>query len=135
MNDVFSYRKEIEYEGEIHNGILVVQTFFGCDHPTALHIVHDLMTSRMREFQHVAAHELPVVYDDFQLPPEAREAVDGYVRELEHWMAGLLLWHRDCRRYRSSELRHPVGSPGCLGAPTGLGTSAAGLFRSAVKAG
>ncbi|MFE7540130.1 terpene synthase family protein [Streptomyces platensis] len=135
MNDVFSYQKEIEYEGEVHNGILVVQTFFGCDHPTALHIVHDLMTSRMREFQHVAAHELPVVCDDFQLPPEAREAVDGYVRELEHWMAGILIWHRDCRRYRASELRHPVGSPGRLGAPTGLGTSAAGLFRSAVKAG
>ncbi|WP_406478285.1 family 2 encapsulin nanocompartment cargo protein terpene cyclase [Streptomyces platensis] len=135
MNDVFSYQKEIEYEGEVHNGILVVQTFFGCDYPTALHIVDDLMTSRMREFQHVAAHELPVVYDDFQLSPEAREALDGYVRELEHWMAGILIWHRDCRRYRASELCHPVGSPGRLGAPTGLGTSAAGLFRSAVKAG
>ncbi|MFI1498143.1 family 2 encapsulin nanocompartment cargo protein terpene cyclase [Streptomyces platensis] len=135
MNDVFSYQKEIEYEGEVHNGILVVQTFFGCDYPTALHIVDDLMTSRMREFQHVAAHELPVVYDDFQLSPEAREAMDGYVRELEHWMAGILIWHRDCRRYRASELRHPAGSPGRLGAPTGLGTSAAGLFRSAVKAG
>ncbi|MGA5559897.1 terpene synthase family protein [Streptomyces platensis] len=136
MNDVFSYQKEIEYEGEIHNGIFVVQTFFGCDYPTALHIIDDLMTSRMREFQHVAAHELPVVYDDFQLPPEAREAVDGYVRELEHWMAGILIWHRDCRRYRSSELRHPTGSPGRLGAPTGLGTAAAGLFRrSAARVG
>lgn len=132
MNDVFSYQKEIEYEGEVHNGILVVQTFFGCDYPTALHIIDDLMTSRMREFQHVAAHELPVVYDDFQLPPETREAVDGYVRELEHWMAGILIWHRDCRRYRSSELRHPTGSPGRLGAPTGLGTAAAGLFRRSV---
>nr|WSX21909.1 family 2 encapsulin nanocompartment cargo protein terpene cyclase [Streptomyces tubercidicus] len=132
MNDVFSYQKEIEYEGEVHNGILVVQTFFDCDYPTALNIVHDLMTSRMREFQHVAAHELPVVCDDFQLTPEAREALHDHVRELEHWMAGILIWHRDCLRYRSSELRHPTGSPGRLGAPTGLGTSAAGLFRSAV---
>lgn len=31
MNDVFSYRKEIEYEGEIHNALLVVQNFFDCD--------------------------------------------------------------------------------------------------------
>ncbi|UYB41078.1 germacradienol/geosmin synthase [Streptomyces sp. Je 1-4] len=135
MNDVFSYQKEIEYEGEVHNGILVVQTFFGCDYPAALAIVHDLMTSRMREFQHVAAHELPVVCEDFQLSAESREALDGYVRELEHWMAGILIWHRDCRRYQASELRHPTGSPGRVGEPTGLGTSAARLFRSVARVG
>ncbi|MFD8325054.1 family 2 encapsulin nanocompartment cargo protein terpene cyclase [Streptomyces lydicus] len=136
MNDVFSYQKEIEYEGEVHNGILVVQTFFDCDYPTALAIVNDLMTSRMREFQHVAAEELPVVYDDFQLPAEARATLDGYVRELENWMAGILNWHQGCRRYIEPELRHPVGSPGRLGAPSGLGTSAARFFqRAAASAG
>ncbi|WP_181923571.1 family 2 encapsulin nanocompartment cargo protein terpene cyclase [Streptomyces inhibens] len=132
MNDVFSYQKEIEYEGEVHNGILVVQTFFGCDYPTALNIINDLMTSRMHEFQHVAAHELPVVYDDFDLSPEARKALDGYVHELENWMAGILIWHRGCLRYIEPELRHPPGSPGWLGAPTGLGTSAARILRRAV---
>ncbi|MFF8895976.1 germacradienol/geosmin synthase Cyc2 [Streptomyces lydicus] len=131
MNDVFSYQKEIEYEGEVHNGILVVQTFFDCDYPTALAIVNDLMTSRMREFQHVAAKELPVVYDDFQLPAEARATLDGYVRELKNWMAGILNWHQGCRRYIEPELRHPVGSPGRLGAPSGLGTSAARFFQRA----
>ncbi|MFI0222203.1 family 2 encapsulin nanocompartment cargo protein terpene cyclase [Streptomyces lydicus] len=136
MNDVFSYQKEIEYEGEVHNGILVVQTFFDCDYPTALAIANDLMTSRMREFQHVAAKELPVVYDDFQLPAEARATLDGYVRELENWMAGILNWHQGCRRYVEPELRHPVGSPGRLGAPSGLGTSAARFFqRAAASAG
>lgn len=131
LNDVFSYQKEIEYEGEVHNGILVVQTFFGCDYPAALHIVHDLMTSRMNEFRHVAAHQLPVVCDDFDLSPAARATLDGYVHELENWMAGILTWHQGCRRYREPELRHPMGSPGWLGAPTGLGTSAARLSRAA----
>ncbi|MFJ5803088.1 family 2 encapsulin nanocompartment cargo protein terpene cyclase [Streptomyces decoyicus] len=136
MNDVFSYQKEIEYEGEVHNGILVVQNFFDCDYPTALNIIHDLMTSRMQEFQHVAAHELPVVYDDFDLSPEARKALDGYVHELENWMAGILTWHQGCLRYIEPELRHPTGSPGWLGAPAGLGTSAARVFRpSAVRVG
>ncbi|MFD3416810.1 family 2 encapsulin nanocompartment cargo protein terpene cyclase [Streptomyces decoyicus] len=136
MNDVFSYQKEIEYEGEVHNGILVVQNFFDCDYPTALHIIHDLMTSRMQEFQHVAAHELPVAYDDFDLSPEARKALDGYVHELENWMAGILTWHRGCLRYTESELRHPTGSPGWPAAPAGLGTSAARVFRpSAVSVG
>ncbi|MGW9041089.1 family 2 encapsulin nanocompartment cargo protein terpene cyclase [Streptomyces lydicus] len=131
MNDVFSYQKEIEYEGEVHNGILVVQTFFDCDYPAALAIVHDLMTSRLREFQHVAAQELPVVYDDFQLSAEARATLDGYVRELENWMAAILNWHQGCRRYIEPELRHPAGSPGRLGAPSGLGTSAARFFQRA----
>lgn len=149
MNDVFSYQKEIEYEGEVHNGVLVVQNFFDCDYPTALAIVHDLMTSRMREFQHVAANELPVLYDDFDLSEEARALLDGYVKELENWMSGILTWHRGCRRYREEDLRRHKGDKGGMGSgvrsgavagaaeavaagagewsgrPTGLGTSAA----------
>jgi germacradienol/geosmin synthase len=104
LNDVFSYQKEIEYEGEIHNGILVVQNFFGCDYPTALGVVHDLMTQRMQQFEHVATHEFPVLYDDFKLSREARATMDGYVVELQNWMAGILNWHRDCHRYGAADL-------------------------------
>ncbi|NYI05180.1 family 2 encapsulin nanocompartment cargo protein terpene cyclase [Allostreptomyces psammosilenae] len=108
MNDVFSYQKEIEYEGELHNGILVVQNFFDCDQATALHIVNDLMTSRMRQFEHVVAHELPVLYDDLGLDAATRRVLDGYVQELRNWLAGILGWHRGCRRYREADLgRHP----------------------------
>ena len=31
INDVFSYQKEIEFEGELHNCVLVVQNFLDCD--------------------------------------------------------------------------------------------------------
>ncbi|TJZ49676.1 germacradienol/geosmin synthase [Streptomyces piniterrae] len=128
LNDVFSYQKEIEYEGEVHNGILVVQNFFDCDYPTALTIIHDLMTSRMHEFQHVAANELPIVYDDFKLSEDARAVLAGYVKELENWMAGILTWHQDCRRYREEYLSHGLTAPIWLAGPTGLGTSAARLL-------
>ncbi|MFE0178106.1 germacradienol/geosmin synthase Cyc2 [Streptomyces sp. NPDC059002] len=104
VNDVFSYQKEIEYEGEIHNGILVVQNFFGCDYPRALRIVHDLLSQRMQQFQHVAAHEFPVLYEDFGLSKEARAVMDGYVVGLQNWMAAILNWHRDCRRYGAEDL-------------------------------
>lgn len=130
LNDVFSYQKEIEYEGEVHNGVLVVQHFFDVDYPTALAIVHDLMTSRMRQFQHVAAHELPVLYDDFQLSREAREVLDGYVRELRNWLSGILVWHRECRRYGEEELRADAVPPSSVGGPTGLGTSAARIVAA-----
>jgi germacradienol/geosmin synthase len=104
LNDVFSYQKEIEYEGEMHNAILVVQTFFGIDYPTALNVVHDLMTQRMRQFEHVVGHELPVLYEDFELSGEAREIMRGYVRDLRNWMAGILNWHRSVRRYQADYL-------------------------------
>lgn len=127
VNDVFSYQKEIEYEGEIHNGVLVVRNFFDCDYPTALAIVDDLMNSRMRQFQHVAAHELPVLYDDFALDQEARAALDGYVRELENWLSGILVWHQDCRRYTEADLRRHAAPGWPFDGPAGLGTSAARL--------
>lgn len=125
LNDLFSYQKEIEYEGEVHNGVLVVQNFFGVDYPTAVAIVHDLMNSRLRQFLHVAEQELPVLYDDFGLDAEARGILTGYVEELEHWIAGILIWHRDCRRYREEDLRRGSGAPWHLSGPTGLGVSAA----------
>ncbi|WP_413754242.1 germacradienol/geosmin synthase [Streptomyces sp. R-74717] len=125
LNDLFSYQKEIEYEGEVHNGVLVVQNFFGVDYPTGVAIVHDLMKSRLRQFLHVAEHELPVLYDDFGLDVEARETLAGYVQELKHWIAGILIWHRDCRRYREQDLRRGTGAPWHLSGPTGLGVSAA----------
>ncbi|WP_369363621.1 germacradienol/geosmin synthase Cyc2 [Streptomyces sp. CG4] len=100
VNDIFSYQKEIEYEGEIHNSVLVVQNFFGVGYPAALRVVHDLTTQRMQQFEHVVAHELPVLYDDFELSEDARAGVDGYVLDLRNWLAGILNWHREIDRYR-----------------------------------
>ncbi|MER6427969.1 germacradienol/geosmin synthase Cyc2 [Streptomyces sp900105245] len=104
LNDIFSYQKEIEYDGEIHNAVLVVQNFFGVDYPTALGVVHDLTTQRMQQFEHVIAHELPVLYDDFRLSEEARAAMDGYVLDLQNWLAGILNWHRRVDRYKAEWL-------------------------------
>ena len=108
INDVFSYQKEIEYEGELHNAILVVQNFFGIDYPTALSVIHDLMTQRMRQFEHVAANELPVVYDDFALSAEAREVMRNHVADLQNWMAGILNWHRKVDRYKPEYLARRI---------------------------
>ncbi|MEV8391829.1 MULTISPECIES: family 2 encapsulin nanocompartment cargo protein terpene cyclase [unclassified Streptomyces] len=127
LNDVFSYQKEIEFEGEMHNGVLVVQNFFDCDYPTALAIIDDLMNSRMSQFQHVVAHELPTLYDDFALDADARRVLDGYVKELENWLSGILNWHHGCKRYKEAELLEDrAGITRRLPpVPSGLGTSAA----------
>ncbi|MFF2848348.1 germacradienol/geosmin synthase [Streptomyces sp. NPDC058001] len=139
LNDLFSYQKEIEYEGEVHNAVLVVQNFFGCDYPTGVAIVHDLMNGRLRQFQHVAEHELPILYDDFELGEDAREILAGYVRELEDWLAGILTWHRECGRYREEYLAHGTGVlrvPGAMrGVMPGLAPGAAPALPFAWRAG
>ncbi|WP_228454673.1 terpene synthase family protein, partial [Streptomyces alkaliphilus] len=132
LNDVFSYQKEIEYEGEVHNAVLVAQNFFGCDYPTALRMTHALMESRLEQFQLVAKNELPVLYDDFGLDDEARAVLDSYVTDLEHWLSGILRWHRDCRRYKEAELREDAAEPPTAGDagvfPVLFGSSAPAAF-------
>lgn len=136
INDVFSYQKEIEFDGEVHNCILVVQSFFDCDYPTALTIVNDLLTSRVQQFQHIVAEELPIVCDDFGLDREARRDVDAFVLELHNWLAGILNWHRHCFRYdEPTLLRHNPSPQWRLGGPTGLGTSAAILSPTGARGG
>ncbi|AWS45959.1 family 2 encapsulin nanocompartment cargo protein terpene cyclase [Streptosporangium sp. 'caverna'] len=126
-NDIFSYQKEIQFEGELHNCVLVVQSFLDCDLRQAVDIVNDLMTARIRQFQHIVADELPVLFEDFNLDESARDVLNGYVAELQDWMAGILLWHRECRRYDEAELSYPLTVARPVGGPTGLGTAAAHL--------
>ncbi|WP_435971820.1 terpene synthase family protein [Streptomyces sp. Qhu_M48] len=125
LNDLFSYQKEIEVEGEVHNGVLVLQKFFDCDYPTAVAMVDDLMRGRLRQFEHVKKNEVPLLYADFELDAGGRAAFEAYLRELEDWLAGILNWHRNVRRYRSEDVHTGAGTPLLRYGPTGLGTSAA----------
>ncbi|MFE0582925.1 germacradienol/geosmin synthase [Streptomyces sp. NPDC058874] len=118
-NDIYSYQKEVEFEGEVHNHILVTQNFFDIGYPEALHICHALMTRRTEEFEHIVANQLPVLCDDFRLGAGARAALDAYVGELRDWHAGVLNWHATIRRYRPEDLERPGG--GLVGAVLGSG--------------
>lgn len=125
-NDLFSYRKEIEFEGEIHNCVLVIQKFFNCDAQRALNMVNDLMAARMRQFQRIVARELPALSDDFKLNASQRSRLHQYVISLQDWLAGILTWHEQCHRYPGFEDSASQESMHFFG-PTGLGTSAANI--------
>ncbi|MFF5973579.1 germacradienol/geosmin synthase [Streptomyces sp. NPDC012769] len=127
LNDLFSYQKEIEVEGEVHNGVLVLQTFFDCDYPTAVAMVDDLMRGRLRQYEHVKKHEVPLLYEDFGLGEKGRAAFGAYLRELEDWLAGILNWHRKVRRYGAEDVHAGSGTALLRRGPRGLGTSAARL--------
>jgi germacradienol/geosmin synthase len=104
-NDVFSYQKEIQYEGELHNMVLVVQNFLGVEPAQAVLVVNDLMSSRMQQFEHIIATELGFVADGFELGEADRSTLEGWVQMMKDWMAGILDWHRMSARYPAASLR------------------------------
>ncbi len=128
LNDVFSYQKEIQFEGEIHNFVLVTRNFLDCGAATAMRLTGELMTARMRQFQHIVAVELPALPGTLGLGTAAWEALYGHARRLENWLSGILNWHQGCHRYSETDLINNtrLARP-APGSPHGLGTSAARL--------
>jgi germacradienol/geosmin synthase len=132
INDLYSYQKEIQFEGEVHNCVLVVENFLDTDPARAMIIVADLVDARVREFEHVVETELPVLFERGKLDAGTRTAVLGYVAELRNWLAGVLYWHEHCHRYAEADLfanTRPALPAVRLGPPTGIGTSAARIVR------
>src|SRR2546423_7469679 len=119
-NDVFSYQKEIQFEGEIHNMVFVMESFLGCDRLRARDIVAELMAERMRQFEHIVAEELPAMFEQFGLNEKVQDTLTGYARELQDWMSGILEWHRKCPRYQEAALVERYGG-GAGGGAGGFG--------------
>ena len=128
-NDLFSYQKEIEFEGEVHNLVLIVENFLGVDRMTARDVVNDLMTERLRQFEHLVDVGLPALFTQRQLDAPVRTALLAYADHLKNWMSGIVEWHRRCGRYTDAELRRLHRSPDTITntlafMPAGLGTTA-----------
>ena len=125
-NDLFSYQKEIEFEGELHNIVLVIEKFMGVDRWRARDTTAKLMKARMEQFELILANDLPAMFDDLDLDDDVRTALTWYAHNFKDWMSGVLAWHQHVDRYTEAELRrHRFPSASLL--PTGLGTSAAWL--------
>ncbi len=123
-NDLFSYQKEVEFEGELNNMVVVLENFLGVDRRRAVTIVNDLATSRMCQFERIVAQELPALCEAYDLDAETAAAVSDFAGALQDWMAAVLEWHRKTSRYRPENLRHRRAPGQPFGAPVGLGTSA-----------
>jgi germacradienol/geosmin synthase len=125
-NDLFSYQKEVQFEGELHNLVLVIENFLSVGRLKARDVVADLMAARMRQFEHIIAHDLPTLFEEFGLDDAVRKTLTRHADDLKEWMSGILEWHRRCARYTEAELRRSHGlaaPPEFSFLPTGLGTS------------
>jgi germacradienol/geosmin synthase len=123
-NDIFSYRKEIELEFDVNNGVLVIQDFFKCGLQHAVEIAGDIMTASLREFQRITEEDLPLMLEELDLAPAVRDRVLTFVRGLERWLSGDLAWYTRTRRYTGAD--RPART---VMRPTGPGTSASRSLR------
>lgn len=131
-NDLYSYQKEVQFDGEIHNMVLVVEQFLDVDRMAARDVVADLMRARMEQFEHVVATGLPALFEEAALGERDRATLIRHTDELKDWMSGILEWHRRCVRYTEPELRRTrIPAADHLFTPTGLGTSAVRLAAMA----
>ncbi|MET9626807.1 germacradienol/geosmin synthase [Lentzea sp. NPDC006480] len=124
MNDVFSYLKEIQYEGEVHNMVRVVENFLGVPQARAFEITYKLMDARLGQFVRSVDVDLPKLFEDLSLDGATRAALTRYAGELKDWIAGILNWHNETSRYWEHEVRTPPNAGAFSRGPSGLGTSA-----------
>ncbi|MFD0688277.1 terpene synthase family protein [Actinomadura fibrosa] len=109
-NDIFSYQRETEDEGELNNGVLVMERFFDVEPQRAADITNDLLTSRMQQFENTALTELPLLFEEHDLDDAARLAVLRYAHGLQDWQSGGQAWHERSSRYMNKNLT-PTTTP------------------------
>ncbi|WP_309114377.1 germacradienol/geosmin synthase [Saccharothrix sp.] len=119
-NDLFSYEREVLDEGELSNGVLVLEKFLDLPTQEAAERVNDLLTSRLHQFEHTALTEMPKLLDEHGIDPAGRLAVLAYVKGLQDWQSGGHEWHMRSSRYMNKGALDGSG----LSGPTGLGTQA-----------
>ncbi len=122
-NDIVSYRKEMEFEGGIHNSVLVIKRFLDCPTQESVNIVNNLLTARLHEFHHIVA-ELPTLFDELNLDANTREQCLAYVKRLEIWIAGNFAWTNKTSRYTDFPSPQSPKKKPALSTPKSLGTSA-----------
>lgn len=120
-NDIFSYQREIEDEGELSNCVLVLERFLNVGAQRAADLVNDLLTSRLQQFENTVMTELLPMFEEQALSAEERATVLLYVKGLQDWQSGCHEWHLRSGRYMSPET--PAPEWGLPGGPTGLGTT------------
>ena len=132
LNDIFSYQRETQREGELANCVLVVERFLGCDPVEAVEIVNDLRTSRLRQFDNTVAAEVPAMFEEHRLDAVNRAQVIAYIKGLQDWQAGGHEWHLRSSRYAHHGDAAPAPFPFDV-ISTPLGLSGLGAAATVVR--
>ncbi|RJQ79443.1 hypothetical protein D5S17_10535 [Pseudonocardiaceae bacterium YIM PH 21723] len=129
LNDLFSYQREIETEGEINNAVHVMSEYFGLPLQKAADLVNDIRTSRLKQFENTVFTELPALFAEYALTPQEQAKIALYASALQDWQVGGHEWHMNASRYMNQKrgATPPITTTGSgIG---GLGTAAANIRK------
>ncbi|MGF6888784.1 germacradienol/geosmin synthase [Nocardia sp. GAS34] len=118
VNDLYSYRKEIQADGERHNLVYLTESFLNCPREAARDIVIDLAQQRLHQFEQLEREQLPAFCAGGDLSGEQRRALLTRARRLRDYIAGNLAWHQTGGRYDDAAARRHRPRPRIAG-PTG----------------
>jgi germacradienol/geosmin synthase len=71
-NDLFSYHREVEEEGENANCVLVLERFLKVSTQEAANLTNEMLSSRLYQFDNTAITELSPLFEEHGLDPAAR---------------------------------------------------------------
>jgi len=74
-NDLFSYQREVEDEGENANCVLVLERSLKVSTQEAANLTNELLSSRLYQFDNTAITELSPLFEEHGLDPAARMSV------------------------------------------------------------
>jgi germacradienol/geosmin synthase len=134
-NDLFSYQREVEDEGENANIVLVLERFLGVDTQRAADLSNEILSSRLYQFDNTAVVEVPALVEEHNLDPAGRSSVARYVKGLQDWQAGGHEWHMRSSRYMNSKADTGATPEAFLRGPTGIGTTAVSVAALAGRMG
>lgn len=104
-NDIASYQREVHDEHDVNNLVVVLETSLDIKVQEAMHAAADLVTARLRHFEHLTRSELPPLVRQIGLDPGERTELDAWLDGARGFLSGLHAWYTGAPRYA------PVGGP------------------------
>ncbi|MCX5151997.1 hypothetical protein OHB36_35520 [Streptomyces sp. NBC_00320] len=98
-NDIASYQREVHDEYDVNNLVVVLATSRGSTVQEAMHAAADLVTARLRHFEHLVQSELPPLVQRAGLDQGERIELEAWLRGARSFLSGLHAWYTGAPRY------------------------------------
>ena len=132
-NDLFSYDREVNDEGELSNCVLVLERFLDITTQEAADLTNEVLTSRIYQFENTTLTELPMLFLEFGISPVEQQAVALYVKGLQDWQSGGHEWHMRSSRYMNAGAAEEAPPP-ILGGTAGPASALASVLSLTPRA-
>lgn len=102
-NDIASYQREINEEHDVNNLVMVLQESLRITVQEAMQAAADLVTARLRHFEHLTRDELPQAVRRARLNHGERMELEAWLRGARSFLSGLHAWYTGAPRYAPAD--------------------------------